>query len=179
MMAKLMTLPNEPRGSAWPSSARTVRRAVKSVNERDPYLYLLSFSLEREHYRGTADDESEEGAGDDRSVCSKSPGLHVDYNGINKELRLREEELISKLCLSSDRALKLRLVKVKSLVIALDHRAVNMSLLLAHTARQTNRVDLGRGIFSGKCQVLGPQGGLSRNKVAVGESAAGSPPNLY
>lgn len=34
-------LPDKPRGGAWPSSARTVRRAVKSVNERDPYLMLL------------------------------------------------------------------------------------------------------------------------------------------
>ncbi len=36
-----MVLPDEPRGSAWPSSARTVRRAVKSVNEQDPCPYLL------------------------------------------------------------------------------------------------------------------------------------------
>ncbi len=35
------------------------------------------------HYRGTAGDESEEGAGDGRSVCSEFPGLHVDYNGVN------------------------------------------------------------------------------------------------
>ena len=44
--------------------------------------------------RGTAGDESEEGAGNDRSVCSESPGLHVDYNGIHNGLRLREEEPI-------------------------------------------------------------------------------------
>ena len=67
-------------------------------------------------------------------------------------------------------------MKLKSLVIALDHRAVNMSPLLAHTARQINRVDLERGALFGECRALGPQGGLSRNKVAVGESAAGSPP---
>ncbi len=39
-MVSLKGLLEEPRGSAWPSSARTVRRAVKSVNERDPYPYL-------------------------------------------------------------------------------------------------------------------------------------------
>ncbi len=43
-----------------------------------------------EHYRGTAGDESEEGAGDGRSVCSESPGLHVDYNGVNSGLRHRK-----------------------------------------------------------------------------------------
>ncbi len=45
MAASLKGLPDEPRGSAWPSSARTVRRAVKSVNERDPYPYLLPLQL--------------------------------------------------------------------------------------------------------------------------------------
>jgi hypothetical protein len=38
MKAKLMTLPDFPRGGAWPPSVRTVRRSVKSDNERDPYL---------------------------------------------------------------------------------------------------------------------------------------------
>ncbi len=42
MTAKLMTLLDEPRGGAWPSSARTVRRPVKSGNERDPCPYLSS-----------------------------------------------------------------------------------------------------------------------------------------
>ena len=36
MKASLKGLPDEPRGGAWPPSARTVRRPVKSGNERDP-----------------------------------------------------------------------------------------------------------------------------------------------
>ena len=36
MKVRLMTLPDKLRGGAWPSSARTVRRPVKSGNERDP-----------------------------------------------------------------------------------------------------------------------------------------------
>ncbi len=36
MTVTLKGLPDELRGVAWPSSARAVRRAVKSVNERDP-----------------------------------------------------------------------------------------------------------------------------------------------
>ena len=85
-----MTLLNKPRGSAWPSSARTVRRAVKSVNEQDPCLYLPSSSREGGHYKGTAGDESEEGAVDDRSVCSESPGLHVDYNDMDNGMQRRK-----------------------------------------------------------------------------------------
>lgn len=40
--------------------------------------------------------------GDDRSVCSESPGQHVDYNGMDNEMQLRKEKLTSKPCLSSD-----------------------------------------------------------------------------
>ncbi len=57
-------------------------------------------------------------------------------------MRLRKEELISKPNLSPDRGLQLTLVKSKSLVVAGHHLAANMFLLLAHTARQANRVDL-------------------------------------
>ena len=94
MKARLKVLPNEPRGSAWPSSARTVRRTVKSVNERDPCPYLLTSRRLEVHYRGTAGDKSEEGAGDGRSVCSESPGLHAAYNSADNGLQHREVELI-------------------------------------------------------------------------------------
>ncbi len=40
---------------------------------------------------------------------------------------------------STDRGLKLTLVTMESLVIRSHQLLVNMSLLLAHTARQTNR----------------------------------------
>jgi hypothetical protein len=46
---------------------------------------------------------------------------------------------------SWDRALQLALVNMESLVIACQHRAMNTSLLLAHTARRSIRVRLGRG----------------------------------
>ena len=94
MTAKLMTLLNKPRGSAWPSSARTVRRTVMSVNERDPCPYLRTSRRLGVHYKGTAGDESEEGAGDGRSVCSESPGLHAAYNSADNGLRRRKVELI-------------------------------------------------------------------------------------
>ncbi len=94
MKARLKTLPKEPRGSACPSSARTVRRTVKSVNERDPYPYLQLPRILGGHYGGTAGDESEEGAGNGRSVCSESPGLHAAYNGAYNGLRHRKVEVI-------------------------------------------------------------------------------------
>ena len=55
MKVRLKVLPNEPRGSAWPSSARAVRCPVKSGNERDLYLQLLTGSFRTtEHIVGTA-----------------------------------------------------------------------------------------------------------------------------
>ncbi len=54
MKVSLKGLPNEPRGSAWPSSARAVRCPVKSGNERDLYLQLLTSSYAIEHIVGTA-----------------------------------------------------------------------------------------------------------------------------
>ncbi len=54
MKVSLKGLPNEPRGSAWPPSARAVRCPVKSGNERDLYLQLLTSSHVIEHIVGTA-----------------------------------------------------------------------------------------------------------------------------
>ena len=42
MKVSLKGLPDKLRSVAWPSSARTVKRAVKSVNERDPHPMLLT-----------------------------------------------------------------------------------------------------------------------------------------
>ncbi len=53
MKVMLKTLLDEPRGSAWPSSARAVRCPVKSGNERDLYPQLLTNSG-IEHIVGTA-----------------------------------------------------------------------------------------------------------------------------
>ncbi len=94
MKDRLKVFPKEPRGSAWPSSARTVRRTVKSVNERGPYHYLQPLRILEGHYSGTACDECEEGPGNDRSVCSESPGLHAAYNGMDNGLQHRKVELI-------------------------------------------------------------------------------------
>ncbi len=53
MKVMLKTLPDEPRGGAWPSSARAVKCPVKSGNERDLYPQLLT-SFVIEHIVGTA-----------------------------------------------------------------------------------------------------------------------------
>ena len=69
--------------------------------------------------------------------------------------------------LSSDWRLKFAFTKSELLVMAGQHTAVNTFPGLVHTARHTMRVGNTR-----KNQWLG----WSRNKVAVGEPAAGSPP---
>ena len=81
MKARLMTLLDFPRGGAWPPSVRTVRRSVKSDNERDPHFHLLVPSPEGVHYGSTATVKVEEGGGNGRSVCPESPGPHARYKG--------------------------------------------------------------------------------------------------
>ena len=61
MWASLMGLPELWRGGAWPPSVRTVRRSVKSDNERDPYPQLLPSSPLGGHTGETAGAKSEEG----------------------------------------------------------------------------------------------------------------------
>ena len=49
LKVSLKGLPDKLSGGAWPSSARTVRRALKCVNERDPHLMLQIYSSEWMH----------------------------------------------------------------------------------------------------------------------------------
>ena len=90
MKVKLTTLPDCSRGGAWPSSVRTVRRSVKSDNERDPHPYLLPESQDLGHYRETAGVKPEEGGGNGRSVCAEYAGLHAQYKGWDNEQLHRE-----------------------------------------------------------------------------------------
>ena len=53
MKVRLKVLPDKPRDGAWPPAARAVRCRVKSRNERDLHLQLLTGS-ETEHIVGTA-----------------------------------------------------------------------------------------------------------------------------
>ena len=77
MKISVTSLSDYQRGGAWPSSVRTVKRSVKSDNERDPHPYLPPLSPDKAHYRETACAKQEEGAGNDRSVCPECPGLHA------------------------------------------------------------------------------------------------------
>ena len=54
MKVMLKTLLDEPRGGAWPSPARAMKCPVKSGNERDLYLQLLTALRRTEHIAGTA-----------------------------------------------------------------------------------------------------------------------------
>ena len=81
-------------GAAWLSSARAVRCWVKSRNERNPCLLLLTGRAEDS--AGTAGDKPEEGGDDVKSSWSLRPGLHTCYNGRDKPQQCREVERIGK-----------------------------------------------------------------------------------
>ncbi len=93
MKARLKTLPDEPRGSAWPPSARAVRCPAKSGNERDLCPQLLATHVDRAHC-GDRPRKGEEGAGYGRSVCSESSRLHARNNGCDNGMLHREVTLI-------------------------------------------------------------------------------------
>ena len=82
-------------GGAWLSSARVVRCWVKSRNERNPYLQLLT--REGEDSEETAGDNSEEGGDDVKSSCPLWAGLHTCYNGANRVRRDCEVKQITKM----------------------------------------------------------------------------------
>ena len=86
--------------------------------------------------------KAEEGEGYGRSVCPETPGPHAGCNGRDRGLQHRKVEPIPKPYLSWDRGLQPALVNMECLVTARHHRAVNTSLLLAHTARRFTRVRL-------------------------------------
>ena len=65
---------------------------VKSRNERNPYLLLLTGKAEDS--AETAGDKPEEGGDDVKSSWSLRPGLHTCYNGRYRGLRSREGERI-------------------------------------------------------------------------------------
>ncbi len=92
MKARLKTLPDEPRGSAWPSSARAVRCPAKSGNKRDLRPQLPPGHVDRAHC-GDRFRKEEEGAGNGRSVCSESSRLHARNNGGDNGMRHRKVKL--------------------------------------------------------------------------------------
>ena len=85
-----------------------------------------------------------------------------------------------KVRLSPDWSLQLDSMKSESLVIANQNVAVNTFPGLVHTARQVTKVGNTRSRWPNPCGGSRRRWdwrlGLSRNKVAVPEGAAGSPP---
>ena len=82
--------------------------------------------------------------------------------------------------LSSDCSLQLDCTKLESLVIANQNVAVNTFSGLVHTARHVTKVGNTRSpwlnLFGGSGRRWDWRLGRSRNKVAVPEGAAGTPP---
>ena len=65
----------------------------KSGNERDLYVQLLTTHFENRVHCMDCLRKEEEGAGNGRSVCSESIGLHARNNGKDNGLQLRKEKL--------------------------------------------------------------------------------------
>ena len=64
---------------------------LSQITNETPIVYLLNGSPDSLHYSETAGVKSEEGGGNDRSVCSECYGLHAQYKGRDNGLQLRED----------------------------------------------------------------------------------------
>ena len=112
-----------------------MRCSVKSGNERNPYLQLLTGYAE--DFGETAVGKAEEGEDDVKSSWPLWAGLHTCYNGNYNESQEGNFELILKNYLISDCSLQLESMKLELLVIVDQHATVNTFPGLVHTARHT------------------------------------------
>ena len=112
-----------------------MRCSVKSGNERNPHLQLLTGYAE--DFGETAVGKAEEGEDDVKSSWPLWAGLHTCYNGNYNKSRNGNIELIFKNYLSSDCSLQLESMKLELLVIVDQHATVNTFPGLVHTARHT------------------------------------------
>ncbi len=80
-------------GAAWLSSARVVDVGLSPATSATP---IFSCQHSVGDSKDTAPVNGEEGGDDVKSSWPLCPGLHTCYNGLYKELRPREGELISK-----------------------------------------------------------------------------------
>ena len=175
-----MTRKGAGTGAAWLSSARVVRCMVKSYNERNPCPVLPL--PQGKHSQETASVNGEEGGDDVKSSWPLCPGLHTYYNG---RYRARQDR------------------KVEQIAESRPQFGLRAETRPHEVGIASNRVSAGRGEYvPGSCthrpshhgsnlyrkpMSRFPQGigsrpwyglwlGWSRNKVAVRECAAGSPP---
>ncbi len=125
-------------GAAWLSSARAVRRWVKSRNERNPCCLLPAFRMGTQTVLPVTN----------RRKVGTTSNHHGPYVlGYTRATMAGTERCKTarwsksqKAGLSTDWSLKLDFMKLESLVIAHQHGAVNTFPGLVHTARHTTRV---------------------------------------
>ena len=115
-----------------------MRCSVKSGNERNPHLQLLTGYAENSGE--TAVGKAEEGEDDVKSSWPLWAGLHTCYNGGDSGKQFRKNAQISKNHLSSDWTLQLESMKLESLVIVDQRATVNTFSGLVHTARHAMEV---------------------------------------
>ena len=152
-----------------------MRCRVKSHNERNPRRQLPA--RDGGDSGGTAGASREEGGDDVKSARPPRPGRHTCYSGRHSGPPPREGARIPKAGPGSDRGLQPDPVKLDSLVIAHQPRRGEYvpgpctHRPSSHGSRGRLKPAPGRG-GRGRARRLG----LSRNKVAVPEGAAGTPP---
>ena len=152
-----------------------MRCRLKCHNERNPYPQLPSGHAG--HSVETAGASREEGGDDVKSARPSRPGPHTCYNGGHSGAPGGDAEPIPKARLSSDRSLQPDSVKLDSLVIAHQPwRGEYVPGPCTHRPSSHGSLQCLKLAAARSDQGQGRRLGLSRNKVAVPEGAAGTPP---
>ena len=163
------------RGAAWLSSARAVRCRIKFLNERNPCVQLLT--VKAEDSARTAGASREEGGDDVKSARPLRPGRHTCYNGRHSGKPCGDTARNPKTALSSDRSLQPDSVKLDSLVIAHQPwRGEYVPGPCTHRPSSHGSRERLKCVAARRALERNRRLGLSRNKVAVPEGAAGTPP---
>ena len=162
-------------GAAWLSSARAARCRLKCHNERNPCRQLPTGHAGDSG--GTAAARREEGGDDVKSARPLRPGLHTCYNGADRAKPRSDAEQTAKPPPSSDWSLQPDSMKPESLVIAHQpRRGEYVPGPCTHRPSSHGSLERLNRIAARRAQGRYRRLGLSRNKVAVPEGAAGTPP---
>jgi hypothetical protein len=173
---KFAVLRDTKQGAAWLSSARAVRCWVKSRNERNPCFQLPA--RKGGDSEDTARVSEEEGRDDVKSSWPLCLGLHTCYNGRYKEQQVRECKRISK-SLSQfglKSATRLHEAGIASNRASAMARWIRSRTLYTPPVKPWESGEPESGDLTGSYLGLNRWLGLSRNKVALPEGGAGTPP---
>ena len=140
---KVTSLGEYIHGIAWLSSVRVVKCRIWFLNERNPSLLYNTILLYITNgHKNNIFYYFFRIKAEVKSLWSVYAGLLACYNGKDNKKQKSNLELILKNYLSTNCTLKLKYMKLESLVIVDKNAAVNAQSNFAHTAHHSRRITM-------------------------------------